>query len=429
MKFKKFILIVFSFFFVGVISFFCISKSVTNAYVEFPDSINLVSVTQEFANDNYVINRTIGTGYYVGYTYFVFENLDTYDNASLFGNSNLFFRIFYVGAGSEPMKTNSAQPILANISYSTATTTYSYNSSLYSYDYQYLGNVNYLSEIIVDLSPFLKYNDIGLGLPNFKKLIIIIDTNFSNSSSDTFSYSDYDFDIFHSNGTFNMYCLMHEQYNYGYDAGYSAGYDAGFVDGGNSSVADAYNSGYTAGQTAGYSAGLNVGQSLGYVSGYTAGQTAGYSAGYLAGLDNINQEQYDLGYSAGQTAGYESGYTAGYEAGQTAGYSAGYEAGLIGGYDSAYEDGFDAGETAGYVEGWDDGYNVGYDYGYTAGQISAQEGTENFSTNWFVSILSGVGGILSIEIFPNFRIGFLLLIPVVFGLFYWLIGMLKGGER
>ncbi|MGD9679374.1 MAG: hypothetical protein AB7V16_13615 [Vulcanibacillus sp.] len=73
-----------------------------------------------------------------------------------------------------------------------------------------------------------------------------------------------------------------------------------------------------------------------------------------------------------------------------------------------------------YGEGYDDGYDKGYDVGYNVG---LDEGGDGTAVNNVFALLekgwNGMANMLEIEVFPNFTIGGLLLIPLLFtiGLF------------
>lgn len=169
-----------------------------------------------------------------------------------------------------------------------------------------------------------------------------------------------------------------------------------------------YKSGYTAGYQAGYQAGYNEGYDDGYDVGYTAGQQAGYQAGYTAG----EQAGYEGGYTEGHAVGYSSGYNAGLNdnvAGQQIAYNAGYEAGK------------DYGETIGYLDGYDDGYDEGYGIGYNEGFGGATPMSR--ATTLIGSIFGAIGSVLSIQLFPGFTLGLLILVPLFFavlGLILWI---------
>lgn len=141
-----------------------------------------------------------------------------------------------------------------------------------------------------------------------------------------------------------------------------------------------------------------------YFQGYNAGYNYGYNYGYQLG--------YDDGYTAGETAGYNRGYNTGYNAGladNTTAYNHGYDDGLADGY------------RDGVVAGYDNGYATGYSVGYNEGLEGATPVSQTVTL--IGSIFGAIGTVLSIELFPGFTIGILILVPLFFavlGLILWI---------
>lgn len=102
-------------------------------------------------------------------------------------------------------------------------------------------------------------------------------------------------------------------------------------------------------------------------------------------------------YNYNYEIGYDEGYDMGYNRGYTRGYDMGYEQGNM--------DGYDEGLTEGYTSGLNTGKAVGYNQGIA----------ENLSSNWLTDTFSSISNVLAIEIFPGFKLGYLLAIPLIFG--------------
>lgn len=106
-----------------------------------------------------------------------------------------------------------------------------------------------------------------------------------------------------------------------------------------------------------------------------------------------------------------------------------YNTGYQNGYNQAkdeYEDlndfnSFQNGKQVGIEEGINIGKNQGYNEGYTDGVADSTTGTGNF-TYLIGTIFSSFGIILGVELFPGLTIGMLVLIPLVFGLIFFILG-------
>lgn len=97
-------------------------------------------------------------------------------------------------------------------------------------------------------------------------------------------------------------------------------------------------------------------------------------------------------------------------------YEDGYNDGLNFGYNKGYDEGYDEG----YNSGNNDGYDFGYDEGYDDG-ISIDSDIRPM----FNQLLSFIGGIFKMEIFPGVTIGTLISIPIAFGVFRWFLKIIS----
>jgi len=93
-------------------------------------------------------------------------------------------------------------------------------------------------------------------------------------------------------------------------------------------------------------------------------------------------------------------------------------------YQEGIEQGYKAGEWHGYNEGFDDGITATYDGAYQDGYNSGVNGT--VTQNWLLTTLNSVFGVLDLEIFPNFKLGYFLFIPIGLGVIFLLIKFVKG---
>lgn len=87
------------------------------------------------------------------------------------------------------------------------------------------------------------------------------------------------------------------------------------------------------------------------------------------------------------------------------GYNGGYTYGYQQGLDAADQDAYDTGYHYGYLKGREDGYDDG---------ASGNNAVSSF-INILTSIFTGIGAILSIELFPHVTIGLFFLVPLFFG--------------
>lgn len=89
-------------------------------------------------------------------------------------------------------------------------------------------------------------------------------------------------------------------------------------------------------------------------------------------------------------------------------------------YNQGYADGYDVGVRDGSLSGYSEGYEKGYDIGYNAGT------SNSITTNWFVSFLNSVFGILNIEVFPNIKLAYLIFIPIGLGVLALIFKLVRG---
>lgn len=84
--------------------------------------------------------------------------------------------------------------------------------------------------------------------------------------------------------------------------------------------------------------------------------------------------------------------------------------------ENAYNDGFQDGlnDSGQYNSGYNDGFNDGL-----------QE-SGDFGFGWIVSFLGLFGSIFAIELLPNLYIGTIVAIPVVFGVFFFVLKLIRG---
>ncbi len=97
-----------------------------------------------------------------------------------------------------------------------------------------------------------------------------------------------------------------------------------------------------------------------------------------------------------------------------------------------YEDGYNDGLNFGYNKGYDEGYDEGYDSGYYYGSYDGYDNGYNDAISldsdirpMFNQLLSFIGGIFKLEIFPGVTIGTLISIPIAFGVFRWFLKIIS----
>ena len=96
-----------------------------------------------------------------------------------------------------------------------------------------------------------------------------------------------------------------------------------------------------------------------------------------------------------------------------------------------YEDGYNDGLNFGYNKGYDEGYNKGYgdgsEYGHDLGYVNGYNDGIALDSDirpMFNQLLSFIGGIFKLEIFPSVTIGTLISIPIAFGVFRWFLKLI-----
>ncbi len=153
----------------------------------------------------------------------------------------------------------------------------------------------------------------------------------------------------------------------------------------------------------------------------------------FVGIDDIYNEGFNAGYALGYQEGYDTGLTdaisiSDYESAFNWGVQVGYNQAVNehGSYDAGYSDGVSDGLSQGLLEG----YNSGYDIGYSAGKSDGfNEGvSENISQSWIIGIFDLFGTVLAIELLPNITIGFLVGLPVILGVVFFVIKVARGGD-
>lgn len=141
----------------------------------------------------------------------------------------------------------------------------------------------------------------------------------------------------------------------------------------------------------------------GFEDGFLKGYQAGYNAGYYASLGSTLEEAYQQGYNAGLQESLANSDNA-----QV--YDIAYNIG--------YRDGLELMKESIYSKAFNDGYNAGF-----------TDGSDNVSSvSWIVTLLSGLTSILSLQILPGFTLSTLIMIPMIFGVFWFFLKLIKGGD-
>lgn len=87
-------------------------------------------------------------------------------------------------------------------------------------------------------------------------------------------------------------------------------------------------------------------------------------------------------------------------------------------YDNAYNQGY----SEGYGEGWDSGYFLGRNEGYDEG---ATDAVNQEVKSLFEYVLNWIGSIFNLEILPDIKIGYLIMIPITFGMIKGFLSIIK----
>lgn len=94
-----------------------------------------------------------------------------------------------------------------------------------------------------------------------------------------------------------------------------------------------------------------------------------------------------------------------------------YNSGFGVGYIEGYNEGFENGSDQSFSVGYDEGYNVGYDEGLSADLNVAP---------LFTQLITHIGSVFGLVIFPGVTIGTLVSIPIAFALFKWFMKIFGG---
>lgn len=99
-------------------------------------------------------------------------------------------------------------------------------------------------------------------------------------------------------------------------------------------------------------------------------------------------------------------------------------------FNIGYENGYNNGEIDGYNNGYNVGYDVGnnngYENGYKNGIATKGESVWVNSMGFIKNLFVDVFDIFSIEILPNVSIGTFIVIPLIFGVLFFIVKITKG---
>lgn len=93
---------------------------------------------------------------------------------------------------------------------------------------------------------------------------------------------------------------------------------------------------------------------------------------------------------------------------------------------SNFQDVFDKGYNTGYSDGHSQGYNVGVDVGYNKGFGDGAASGDTPSINWIRKVFDTINNILNIELFPNFKLSYIIGIFIIFPVLSWIIHWFRG---
>lgn len=82
------------------------------------------------------------------------------------------------------------------------------------------------------------------------------------------------------------------------------------------------------------------------------------------------------------------------------------------------------GYEEGLADGYEEGYREGNDYGYRLGLEQGTEYAGSFENFW-TSLFNGVSSILDVEIFPNFKLWYILGAPIILSLLAFVVGFFR----
>lgn len=101
----------------------------------------------------------------------------------------------------------------------------------------------------------------------------------------------------------------------------------------------------------------------------------------------------------------------------------------IDGYDNGYDNGVANGIVAGYNNGYNVGLDDGFDSGYDGGYLVGYNAGTQIDTDvrpMFETLITFIGSVFMLTIFPGVTIGTLASIPIMFALFKWFMKMFGG---
>lgn len=95
-----------------------------------------------------------------------------------------------------------------------------------------------------------------------------------------------------------------------------------------------------------------------------------------------------------------------------------YNNGKMSGYDEGYNDGYNSGiiDNTAYQNGYNDGYDVGIGDNIIPKNI----------IGWFRILGRGIQSVLDIEILPYMKVGYIIGIPILFGLILFIVRLVRG---
>lgn len=77
---------------------------------------------------------------------------------------------------------------------------------------------------------------------------------------------------------------------------------------------------------------------------------------------------------------------------------------------------------------WSSTTEEAYNQGYQDGLKDAEQMGSGEVSAWFISTVLASFALLNFEIFPGIQLGYLLFIPLMFGLFFWFLKMIRGDK-
>lgn len=99
---------------------------------------------------------------------------------------------------------------------------------------------------------------------------------------------------------------------------------------------------------------------------------------------------------------------------------------LLRDYSTGYEQGYADGQGNQYDSGYSDGFEVGSSKGYSVGYDEAvSRFSDNATSSVFMPVLNSVASVMKMEIFPNVKLGYILGIPLILGLVFFVLKFFK----